>query len=152
MSPKFWVKLYCYAKFSNFGLTFFFMLFKSHIYTFWYNFDTVLYQFLETGTSDRCLICIVQNLRFSGFILYPFKRIPKDWLRLLLLLLLSSSVLLCLLLLYSGPASWSVHGLWPTQYGKIAPGYCNDTWKFNYDSIEPIRSKLDTYWPDYEIR
>ena len=41
------------------------------IYTIWYNFDTVLYQFLETGTSDRCLICIVQNLRFSGFILYP---------------------------------------------------------------------------------
>ena len=39
--------------------------------TIWYNFDTVLYQFLETGTSDRCLICIVQNLRFSGFSLYP---------------------------------------------------------------------------------
>ena len=37
----------------------------------WYNFDTVLYYFLETGTSDRCLICIVQNLRFSGFSLYP---------------------------------------------------------------------------------
>ena len=28
---------------------------KSDIYTFWYNFDTVLYQFLETGTSDRCI-------------------------------------------------------------------------------------------------
>ena len=41
------------------------------IYTFWYNFDTVLYQFLETGTSDIRLMCIVQNLRFSGFILYP---------------------------------------------------------------------------------
>ena len=39
------------------------------IYTIWYNFDTVLYQFLETGTSDRRLI--VQNLRFSGFSLYP---------------------------------------------------------------------------------
>ena len=36
-----------------------------------YNFDTVLYQFFETGTSDRCLICKVQRLRFSGFILYP---------------------------------------------------------------------------------
>ena len=41
------------------------------IYTIWYNFDTVLYQFLETRTSDRCLICIVQRLRFSGFSLYP---------------------------------------------------------------------------------
>ena len=28
---------------------------KSDTYTFWYNFDTVLYQFLEAGTSDRCL-------------------------------------------------------------------------------------------------
>ena len=34
-----------------------------------HNFDTVL--FLETGTSDRCLIYIVQCLRFSGLILYP---------------------------------------------------------------------------------
>ena len=37
-----------------------------------YKFDIVLYQFLETGTSDRWLRCIVQLLmRFSGFILYP---------------------------------------------------------------------------------
>ena len=42
----------------------------SYIYTFWYNFETVLYQFLKTGTSDRCLIEIVQLLRFSGFSLY----------------------------------------------------------------------------------
>ena len=38
---------------------------------FWYNFDTVLCQFLQTGTSDKCVICIVQNLKFSCFILYP---------------------------------------------------------------------------------
>ena len=37
---------------------------KSDIYTFWYYFDTILYQFLETRTSDRWLICIVQRLRF----------------------------------------------------------------------------------------
>jgi len=42
-----------------------------HITVLVYNFDTVLCQFLETGTSDRCLIGIVQNLRFSGFSLYP---------------------------------------------------------------------------------
>ena len=40
------------------------------IYTIWYNFDRVLYQFLETGTSDRRLIGIVQLMRFSGFSLY----------------------------------------------------------------------------------
>ena len=27
----------------------------SYIYAFWYDFDTVVCQFLETGTSDRCL-------------------------------------------------------------------------------------------------
>ena len=42
-----------------------------YIYTFWYNFDTVLYQFLETGALDRSLTCFIQNLRFLGFSLYP---------------------------------------------------------------------------------
>ena len=42
------------------------------IYAFSYKFDTVLYQFLKTRTSDRCLIGIVKFLRFSGFRLYPF--------------------------------------------------------------------------------
>ena len=58
----------------------------SYIYTVWYNFDTVICQFLETGTSDRCLIGIVQLLRFSGFTIYslsfflysPFKSIFKS--------------------------------------------------------------------------
>ena len=40
-------------------------------YTFWYNFVTVLRQFLETGTSDRCFIGIVKLLRFSSFSLHP---------------------------------------------------------------------------------
>ena len=35
-------------------------------------FISILYQFLETGTSDRTLICLNQLLRFSGFSLYPF--------------------------------------------------------------------------------
>ena len=30
-----------------------------------------IYNFLETCTSNRSLICIIQRLRFSGFILYP---------------------------------------------------------------------------------
>ena len=43
----------------------------SSIYAFWYNFDTVLCQYLETGTSDRCFIGLDQLLRFSGFSLFP---------------------------------------------------------------------------------
>ena len=27
-----------------------------YLYEFWYKFDTGLYQFLETGTSDRCFM------------------------------------------------------------------------------------------------
>jgi len=47
------------------------LLYQIYIYEFSYIFDTVLYQFLETGISDRCLIGIVQLLRFSCFSLYP---------------------------------------------------------------------------------
>ena len=36
-----------------------------------YGRDTVLCQFLETGTSDRTLIGLHQLLRFSGFSLFP---------------------------------------------------------------------------------
>ena len=32
---------------------------KLHIYEISYKFNTVLYQFLETETSDRCFICIL---------------------------------------------------------------------------------------------
>ena len=53
---------------------------------FWYNFDTVLYQFLETGISDRTLIGLDQLLKFLVFSLYPlpffllspFKRLIED--------------------------------------------------------------------------
>ena len=47
------------------------LLYKIAYICFSHKFYTVLCQFLETETSDRCLICIVQRLRFSGFILYP---------------------------------------------------------------------------------
>ena len=46
------------------------IVFRLVAYLFSYEFVTVLYQFLETGTSDRCLIVIVQRLRFSGVSLY----------------------------------------------------------------------------------
>ena len=57
------------------------IVFRLVAYLFSYEFVTVLYQFLETGTSERCLICIVQPpdiLRFhliplSFFFYSPFK-------------------------------------------------------------------------------
>ena len=47
-----------------------------------YNFDTVLYQFLETGTSDRTLLGLDQPLKFFGFSLYPISFVlysPFKW-------------------------------------------------------------------------
>ena len=37
-----------------------------------YKINTVLYQFLETGTSDRTFMGLDQLLKCLGFILYPF--------------------------------------------------------------------------------
>ena len=45
---------------------------KFYIYRFSYKFDTVLYQFLETGTWDRTLMGLHQLLKCLGFSLYPF--------------------------------------------------------------------------------
>lgn len=49
-------------------------------------------------------------------------------------------------------ANWTVHGLWPTQLHKIAPGFCNNSWPFEASNLEPIMSEMETYWPDVELR
>jgi len=49
-------------------------------------------------------------------------------------------------------ANWTVHGLWPTQYGKIAPGFCNSTWKFDPKVLDPIMEEMMEFWPDVEMR
>jgi len=49
-------------------------------------------------------------------------------------------------------AAWSVHGLWPTQIGRIAPGFCNNSWPFEHSALQPIKGNLTVYWPDIEIR
>ena len=46
-------------------------LFKVLYFRFSYKFDTVLYQFLETGTLDRTLMGLDQLLKCLGFGLYP---------------------------------------------------------------------------------
>jgi len=51
-----------------------------------------------------------------------------------------------------GRSAWSVHGLWPTQFHKIAPSFCNASWPFDVKVLEGIRGDMDTYWPDIELR
>lgn len=48
--------------------------------------------------------------------------------------------------------TFTVHGLWPTQFHKIAPVFCNASWHFNREAVKPIMDNLTQYWPDYEIR
>ncbi|XP_059468727.1 ribonuclease Oy [Neocloeon triangulifer] len=47
----------------------------------------------------------------------------------------------CLLL-----SQWTVHGVWPTKFGTIGPGFCNNTWHFNPRELKPIQSELDQKW------
>jgi len=51
-----------------------------------------------------------------------------------------------------GNPTWSVHGLWPTQFHRIAPSFCNSSWPFDVAVLDDIRGDMDTYWPDIEIR
>ena len=46
---------------------------KNFLFKFLYNFDTVLHQFLEMGTSDITLIGLDQLHKYSGFSLYSVK-------------------------------------------------------------------------------
>jgi len=50
------------------------------------------------------------------------------------------------------PARWSVHGLWPTQFHRIAPSFCNDSWPFEPSSLDSIGDLMQLYWPDVELR
>ena len=61
----------CICWISDWSIWYYNLNTKLQKYEFSYKFNTVLYQFLVTGTSDRCLKGIFQRLRFSGFSLYP---------------------------------------------------------------------------------
>ena len=49
-------------------------------------------------------------------------------------------------------AQWSVHGLWPTRKGEINPNFCNNSWPYSHQEMEPIMEELQEYWPDVEMR
>jgi len=49
---------------------------KFYIYEFSYNFNTVLYQFLETGKSDKTFMGHDQELKWLAFSLYPLSFFP----------------------------------------------------------------------------
>lgn len=41
---------------------------------------------------------------------------------------------------------WIIHGVWPTQYGKIAPLFCNRSAPFDINALKPFEKELDQFW------
>ncbi|GFY79426.1 ribonuclease T2-A [Trichonephila inaurata madagascariensis] len=44
-------------------------------------------------------------------------------------------------------SDWSIHGLWPTS-DKGYPSFCNSSWPFNPDVLQPILHALEEKWPN----
>ena len=49
-------------------------------------------------------------------------------------------------------AQWTVHGLWPNRYGEINPLFCNKSWLYEEQEMEPILAELEEFWPDHAMR
>ncbi|XP_063990054.1 ribonuclease Oy-like [Diachasmimorpha longicaudata] len=45
---------------------------------------------------------------------------------------------------------WTIHGLWPTQYHKLGPQFCNPSLKFNIQALAPIKQEMEVKWIDVE--
>ncbi|XP_059055485.1 ribonuclease Oy [Achroia grisella] len=48
------------------------------------------------------------------------------------------------------PDSWSIHGIWPTRLGTKEPSFCNRTWHFDPEQIQPIEAQMLQVWPNIE--
>ena len=42
--------------------------------------------------------------------------------------------------------------MWPTRYGEINPNFCNKSWPYNHQEMEPIMTEMKKFWPDVEMR
>ncbi|XP_008551025.1 ribonuclease Oy [Microplitis demolitor] len=45
---------------------------------------------------------------------------------------------------------WTIHGIWPTQFHKEGPAYCNPSMHFDFQQLAPIQKDLETKWIDVE--
>ncbi|XP_024942394.1 ribonuclease Oy isoform X2 [Cephus cinctus] len=45
---------------------------------------------------------------------------------------------------------WTIHGIWPTQYHKLAPQFCNHSLHFNASALAPLEDQLNVKWLDVE--
>ncbi|XP_015108957.1 ribonuclease Oy [Diachasma alloeum] len=45
---------------------------------------------------------------------------------------------------------WTIHGLWPTQYHKLGPQFCNPSLHFDVTALAPIEKEMEVKWIDVE--
>ncbi|XP_054003039.1 ribonuclease Oy [Hylaeus anthracinus] len=45
---------------------------------------------------------------------------------------------------------WTIHGLWPSEYHKLGPQFCNRSLPFNETALKPLWSQLQEKWIDVE--
>ncbi|XP_076239732.1 ribonuclease Oy-like [Calliopsis andreniformis] len=45
---------------------------------------------------------------------------------------------------------WTIHGIWPSQYHKIGPLFCNPSLPFSISALKPIEGQLKEKWIDIE--
>jgi len=46
--------------------------------------------------------------------------------------------------------AWTVHGIWPTKYHTMGPAFCNESWAFDMNQIEPIENDMIEKWINIE--
>ncbi|KAG7213324.1 hypothetical protein KM043_002622 [Ampulex compressa] len=45
---------------------------------------------------------------------------------------------------------WTIHGIWPSQYHKMGPQFCNSSLPFNRTVLRPIEADLREKWVDVQ--
>lgn len=45
---------------------------------------------------------------------------------------------------------WTIHGIWPTQFHKLGPQFCNKSLPFNVNDLAPIENELKEKWIDIQ--
>lgn len=50
----------------------------------------------------------------------------------------------------SDTREWTIHGLWPTQYHRMGPEFCNPSLPFNPKALSYLEGQLKEKWVDIE--
>ncbi|KZC09020.1 Ribonuclease Oy [Dufourea novaeangliae] len=45
---------------------------------------------------------------------------------------------------------WTIHGIWPSQFNKLGPAFCNPSLPFDPNALAPLAGQLKEKWIDIE--